>query len=92
MPNDTPYVYVPSSMREAIAELDLGESYSKCTRIPLSELSRVIVTDTTSKMRNTLNSAMRRAMSDVQSTYTLETGHLLTTGALIVVGIVTRTE
>lgn len=86
-------VWVESSMREGIAALPIGDSYAKVARIRLNKNARETVTETISGMRNTLNSAMRRAMADTGRTYTLETGSFVTQrGAIIVVAAVTRME
>lgn len=80
------------SMRQSIAALDVGESYTRAERLELEQLSKDTVVDKTAALRNTVSAAMRRAASDTGNEYTVETASLLTTTSrdLMLVAIVTR--
>lgn len=85
--------WIPTSMRQAIVELSVGETYSKCERLPLDRVKREQIKSATDALRNTVNTAVRRAMSETSAHYTLETGNFLTQkGGLVIVACVTRTE
>lgn len=79
------------SARAFIAQLNEGESFSQCKRLPITRLSREKVSREITDLRNTVNGAMQRAARETGCEYTIDTVQLLTASRdLMLVAVVTR--
>lgn len=81
------------SMRAQIAQLAVGESYSRSKRLAFDEMNRRDMALELEALRNTVRSGMFRAADQTGYTYTLEAGEWFTRHHdLIITVVVTRTE
>lgn len=79
------------STRAFIVQLDEGESFAQCKRLPIGRLTREKVSREIMDLRNTTNGAMQRAAKETGCEYTLDTVQILTASRdLMLVAVVTR--
>lgn len=81
------------SMRQAIAGLLPGRSFSRCERLDLDFATGSEIKARFAEMRNNVNASMRRAREETGYQFTIETGSFLTSTRdfLILAVVVTRT-
>lgn len=80
------------NMKVQIAQLSFGESYTRCRKLALDRVTRERMSQEVTDLKNTVNSAMRRAASDTGADYTLDNLQLITpTKDVMLIAVVTRT-
>jgi hypothetical protein len=81
------------SIRQQIASLGEGESFSRCERLDYDRLTKESLIKAIATLRNSTQAAMRRAASDTGNIFTIETGDFWTRSRdLILAVVVTRVE
>jgi hypothetical protein len=79
-------------MKVQIAQLSHGESYTRCRKLALDRVTRERMSQEVTDLKNTVNSAMRRAANDTGADYTLDNLQLITpTKDVMLIAVVTRT-
>lgn len=88
----TPAPAVGLYMKVQIARLDRGESYTRARKLALDRTTREMMSQEIADLKNTVNSAMRRAANDTGADYTLDNLQLITpTKDVMLLAVVTRT-